>query len=101
MKDKEVNLEEIESSHTLGGVGEGGVQGRGKWRGCTYYSVVRNPGGHSGTDTRSGIWLRNKPTDLSACVSEERGHGEGGVAYATLLSAYITAAKVVFFSRRS
>jgi hypothetical protein len=24
--------------------------------------------------------------DLSACVSEERGHGEGGVVYPTLLS---------------
>ena len=35
MKNKELKLEEIESSHTLGGAGEGGVQGRGKWRGCT------------------------------------------------------------------
>ena len=32
MKDKEIKLEEIESSNTLGGVEEGGVQGRGKWR---------------------------------------------------------------------
>jgi hypothetical protein len=38
MKDKELRLEEIEVSHTLGGVGEGRVQGRGKWRGYTYYS---------------------------------------------------------------
>ena len=35
MKDKEEKVEEIEVSHTLGGVGEGRVQGRGKWRGCT------------------------------------------------------------------
>ena len=41
MKDKERNLDEIETSHTLGGAGDGGVQGRGKWRGCTCYSVVR------------------------------------------------------------
>ena len=30
MKDKELNLEEIEDSPTLGGTGEGRVQGRGK-----------------------------------------------------------------------
>ena len=35
MKDKELKVEEIEVSHTLGGTGEGRVQGRGKWRGCT------------------------------------------------------------------
>ncbi len=35
MKDKEIKLEEIEVSHTLGGSGEGLVQGRGKWRGFT------------------------------------------------------------------
>jgi hypothetical protein len=34
MKVKELNLE-IEASNTLGGGGEGHVQGRGKWRGCT------------------------------------------------------------------
>jgi hypothetical protein len=34
MKDKELLLDEIEASHTLGGVGEGRFQGRGKWRGC-------------------------------------------------------------------
>jgi len=39
MKDKQLKLEEIEASHTLGGSGEGRVQGRGKWRGCTYYSI--------------------------------------------------------------
>ena len=41
MKDKEQKLEETESSHTLGGAGEGRVQVRGKLRGCRYYSVVR------------------------------------------------------------
>jgi hypothetical protein len=54
MKDKELNLEEIEDSHTLGGSGEGGVQGRGKWRGCTCYSVVRYTiasNGRTGTGT--------------------------------------------------
>ena len=39
MKDKELKLEEIEASHTLGGAGEGRVQGRGKWGGCTCYSA--------------------------------------------------------------
>ena len=32
------------------------------------------------------VQLLNKPTDLSVCVCEERGHGEGGVPYLTLLS---------------
>ena len=41
MKNKELKLEEIEASLTLGGAGEGGVQGRGKWRECTCYSAVR------------------------------------------------------------
>jgi hypothetical protein len=31
MKEKELMLEEIDVSHTLGGAGEGHVQGRGKW----------------------------------------------------------------------
>ena len=35
VKDTESKIEEIEASHTLGGAGEGGVQGRGKWRRCT------------------------------------------------------------------
>ena len=39
-----------------------------------------------GTGTKSGVWLFNKPTDLSTCVSEECGHGKGGVVYATLVS---------------
>ena len=30
MRDKELNLEETEDSHTLGGTGEGRVQGRGE-----------------------------------------------------------------------
>ena len=34
MKDIESDLEETEVSHTLGGVQEGHVQVRGKWRGC-------------------------------------------------------------------
>ena len=41
MKDKQTKVEEIEASHTLGGSGEGGVQGIGKWRGYTCYSTVR------------------------------------------------------------
>jgi hypothetical protein len=41
MKDKVLKLEEIEASHKLGGVKEGGVQGRVKWRGCTCYSSVK------------------------------------------------------------
>ena len=39
-KDKDLEVEEIESSLTQRGSGEGRVQGRGKWRGCRYYSGV-------------------------------------------------------------
>ena len=42
--------------------------------------------GRVATDTRPGVWFHNKQTDLSVCVREDRGHGEGGGAYATLLS---------------
>jgi hypothetical protein len=40
MKDQEIKLDECEVSFTLGGAGEGRVQGRGKWRGCRCYSAV-------------------------------------------------------------
>ena len=40
MQDKEIKLEEIEASHTLGRAEEGRVQGREKWRGCTCYSAA-------------------------------------------------------------
>ena len=42
MKDKDIKFEEIETSHTLGGSGERRVQGRGKWRGYTSYSVAES-----------------------------------------------------------
>ena len=42
MKDKELELEETEASHTLGGAGEGHVQVRGNWSGCKCYSPVRH-----------------------------------------------------------
>ena len=64
MKDKEIKLEEIETSHTLGGVGEGGVQGRGKWRGYTSYSVVRYT---------NAKWLRrNRHEDWALVVKENQ-----------------------------
>ena len=50
------------------------------------------PNGHSGTDTRSEVWLLksllrlNKPTDQCVCEREERGHGEGVCVCTTLLS---------------
>jgi hypothetical protein len=40
MKDKEINLDEIESSHTLDGVWKGRVQGRGKWRGVMFFYFI-------------------------------------------------------------
>ena len=43
MNDKELKREEIDVSHTLGGVGEGRVQGRGKWRGCVATKMSDTP----------------------------------------------------------
>ena len=60
MRDKDLQLEEIEVSDTLGGVGEDRVQGREKWRGYTY------------------VGLYKKTQDLSVSESEEGGNGEGG-----------------------
>jgi hypothetical protein len=42
MKDNEIKVKEIKVSHTLGGAGEGRVQGRGKWRECICYAGVRH-----------------------------------------------------------
>ena len=78
MKDKDLKFEEVKSPHTLG-------SGLSKY--TTLLSDTLKPNGHTGTDTRPGVWLHNKPTDLSVCVSEDRGYGEGGVVYVTLLSA--------------
>ncbi len=52
----------------------------------TLLSDTLKGNGHTGTHTSPGVWFRNKPTDLSGCVSEDRGHGEGEVVYGTLLS---------------
>jgi hypothetical protein len=41
MKDKELKLEETEASHTLGGAGQGRVQGRGKGIGCMSSCAIR------------------------------------------------------------
>ncbi len=32
------------------------------------------PNGRTGTGTSPGVWLCNKPTDLSPCVREEHGY---------------------------
>ena len=41
----------------------------------TLLSYTLYPNGRTGTGTSPGVWLRNKPTDRSVCVSEESGHG--------------------------
>ena len=45
---------------------------------ATLLSDTLKPNGHTGTDTRPGVWLSNKPTDLSSCVIVDRRHGEDG-----------------------
>ena len=42
----------------------------------TLMSDTLKPNGHTRTGTRTGVWLHNKPMDLSTSVSEERGYGE-------------------------
>ena len=42
MKGNELKLKEIEASHTLGGAGEGRVQGKGKWREFRCYTGVKH-----------------------------------------------------------
>ena len=42
MKGNELKLKEIETSHTLGGAGEGRVQGKGKWREFSCYAGVKH-----------------------------------------------------------
>ena len=61
-------------------------EGSGEGTHDTLLSNTLTPNGLTGPDTSPGVWFRNKPTDLSVCVSEECGHGEGGVEYVTLLS---------------
>ena len=46
---------------------------------ATLLSDTLQPNGRAGTGTRPEVWLRNKPTDLSACASEEREHEGGAV----------------------
>ena len=53
---------------------------------ATLLSDTLYPNGHTETDTRPGVWLCNKPMDLSAFVSEECGHGERESVCDTLLS---------------
>ena len=50
----------------------------------TLLSDTLKPNGLVETSTRPGVLLCNKPMDLSVCVSEERGHEEGGGAHATV-----------------
>jgi hypothetical protein len=70
MKDKEFKLEEIEVSHTLGGSGEGLVQGRGKWRGFTKLSQTMllcsiTHYSHVVAQKKRTRKKRKKPKDLS------------------------------------
>ncbi len=49
-------------------------EGRGEGTHTTLMSDTLYPNDHSETDTSPGVWLFNKPTDLSVCVSEKREH---------------------------
>ena len=59
LEDKEVKLEEIETSHTLGGSGKGRVQGRGKLRGCTCYSAPETSSTTHGRQRPQGYWTNS------------------------------------------
>ena len=53
---------------------------------ATLQSGTLYPNGLTETGLRPGVWLSNKPKDLSAFVSEEHGHGKGGGMFVTVLS---------------
>ena len=58
------------------------------WGGVEYATLMSDtlyPNDRVGTGTSPGLWLWNKPLDLSACMSEERWYGEGGGEYDTLM----------------
>ena len=61
-------------------------RGEGSGEGAHTTLMSLYPDGCGGTVTSPGVWLCNKPMDLSACVSEVRGHEEGGDVYGTLMS---------------
>ena len=64
MKDKELKLEEIEVTHTLGGSGENRVhQGREKWRGCIMYSGAEQ--------YTIDIWSRRSRHETWCCDAQE------------------------------
>jgi hypothetical protein len=55
---------------------------------CVYGTLMESdsvePSGRTEGDTRPGR-TRRKPKNLSVCESEERGRGEGGGVYGTLM----------------
>ena len=78
MKDKELKLEEIVSSHTLGGSGE--VQEscpgeRETERSQQIHTIVNTS--HNNRHMGEGLVAGKNPMNLCSCVSEVRGHGEG------------------------
>ena len=76
MKDKEINLEEIESSHTLGVGGKGRVQGRGN-------SFVRHTSILKSHRFSQRVGLTTMVCSvcvcMCTCVSEDRRDGTGVV----------------------
>ena len=93
MRDKEIKFEEIEVSHTLGGTGKGGVQGRGKWRGCTYYSAVR----YTTSKWSRRILNRDTVWDVSPSRKFDKIHGTTTTRDMTLFFRVITVMTLFFW----
>ncbi len=68
----------VNSLHTARGVSEGLVQWRGKY-------VTETKGPERMWEGGAWTWTRKKRKDQRACESEERGGGEGGGVYSTLM----------------
>ena len=69
-------------------------EGSGEGAHATLLSETLQPNGREETGTRPGVWLGNKPMDLSASVSEERG-GMGRVGVGVLLCCQIHYIQIV------
>jgi len=84
VKDKELKLEETEASLTLGGAGEGRVQGCGKGIRCMCSCAIRY------TDIHQSCRFSHRPgcvawTDAPVCMCERGAWGRGGCGLASAI----------------
>ena len=72
MKDEQLKMEEIESSHLTHWVDVEGVDD------ILMSDTPQSVGPTESPDVRVKVWFKKKPMDLCGCQSEEHEHGVGG-----------------------